>query len=538
MFLAYKLSPMIVSTEFPCLSNLKYDFIDIDRFTDNMCAQCLWFMAGNKTPWIDFNRVIRWRMLYNHSETINVLVCNPNCFEFRADYLNQPNNSIATEMKSPFYLVIAHRNLLLDCCSQARSCCEKILATRKSQNATLIEKSSSTNCPAKWDGFMCWDSARPQTINYQHCPLITYSALSVKPTSCRNEMANKECLSDGRWARIMKQNDENHLNESEEYTNYLPCSTPGATHRLRFIHVSIVLYSISLCLTIIGSLVLRFFPIKNQPRISEIHYNFLLSLILTAIFSLAVLIFIKRRHYNLETMIDKNPLWCRILMILKKTSRLTNYCWMLNEGVVLWQKVVRPMPINQINRAKFYLIGWLFPIVQMTIYSILHSSSEYNQSCWTKSMGYSELIYNFPAISFIIINFILLSYMIYVLFKKFTHHNVQHLRSSVKRSFVLVPVFGIHYVFYIVPFDPFESCQTFLFILHYSMIIIEALQGTIVTTIFCFFNSEIRSNIRKSFERKRLKHQHQHQHLQQQHSLNRRQSMDKIYENELIELKN
>lgn len=83
--------------------------------------------------------------------------------------------------------------------------------------------------------------------------------------------------------------------------------------------------------------------------------------------------------------------------------------------------------------------------------------------------------------------------MMYVLLKKLTTtNNTKQLRSSVCKSLLLVPVFGIHYIFYIVPFDPFESCATYQFIFHYVMIITEALQGSIVTAVFCLFNQEVR----------------------------------------------
>ena len=86
--------------------------------------------------------------------------------------------------------------------------------------------------------------------------------------------------------------------------------------------------------------------------------------------------------------------------------------------------------------------------------------------------------------------------MTYILFKKLSsadsdNSNNNHIKSGVKASLFLVPVFGIQYVFYIVPFDPFESCLTVLFVIHYILIITEALQGAMVATIFCFFNREV-----------------------------------------------
>lgn len=82
--------------------------------------------------------------------------------------------------------------------------------------------------------------------------------------------------------------------------------------------------------------------------------------------------------------------------------------------------------------------------------------------------------------------------MFYILVMKInTLSDSAHLKMAVKKALLLVPVFGVQYFFYIVPFDPFETCSTVLFFTQYLLIVVEALQGAVVTTIFCFFNREV-----------------------------------------------
>lgn len=90
--------------------------------------------------------------------------------------------------------------------------------------------------------------------------------------------------------------------------------------------------------------------------------------------------------------------------MLQKAARLANYCWMLNEGIILWQMIVSPFR-KWANMQKFLLIGWGLPVVIMTAYTIVHLNPKFNNSCWTKSMGYWELLYNIPPISFILVTF-------------------------------------------------------------------------------------------------------------------------------------
>lgn len=95
-------------TPFPCRSNLAYDFGNIDRFTDNMCAQCLWYMAGSEAPWQRFDQVNQWNVIYNHNDSVNVLLCKSDgCSPFGYDDLkSSEKNSIANEFKSTYYLVL------------------------------------------------------------------------------------------------------------------------------------------------------------------------------------------------------------------------------------------------------------------------------------------------------------------------------------------------------------------------------------------------------------------------------------------------
>ena len=91
--------------DFVCRSNLHYDFRNIDRFTDNMCAQCVWFMAADEEPWQDSESVHQWRVEYNFSATVNVMLCTPNCTEFNYKQLYDSENYVVKQFRSTYYLV-------------------------------------------------------------------------------------------------------------------------------------------------------------------------------------------------------------------------------------------------------------------------------------------------------------------------------------------------------------------------------------------------------------------------------------------------
>ena len=88
-----------------------------------------------------------------------------------------------------------------------------------------------------------------------------------------------------------------------------------------------------------------------------------------------------------------SPNWCKALVVLHKGARLANFCWMFNEGIYLHQLIVAAFR-EQKRTLYYYLFGWGAPVAIMVPYVIVHSMAEYDNSCWTKSMLYPELLYN------------------------------------------------------------------------------------------------------------------------------------------------
>jgi hypothetical protein len=106
------------SNEFQCKSNQKNtDFLNIERFTDNMCAQCFWYMADVSIAWKNPSKVLEWQFRYNYSESINVLLKMPDIrknktfnkvipFKYSAfNRSDKDNDFILKEFKQDFHMV-------------------------------------------------------------------------------------------------------------------------------------------------------------------------------------------------------------------------------------------------------------------------------------------------------------------------------------------------------------------------------------------------------------------------------------------------
>ncbi|GFS55228.1 g_PROTEIN_RECEP_F2_4 domain-containing protein [Nephila pilipes] len=95
-------------------------------------------------------------------------------------------------------------------------------------------------------------------------------------------------------------------------------------------------------------------------RIS-MHKNLFMSLFLNGLvvilFKSIVIVDELKRSATYQTIMDKNGDGCKILFILTKYFRMTNYMWMFCEGFYL-HKLIAAAFAEQKNLLMFYLIGW------------------------------------------------------------------------------------------------------------------------------------------------------------------------------------
>ncbi|XP_054162186.1 corticotropin-releasing factor receptor 1-like [Oppia nitens] len=483
-------------------TNEDINFKSLDNFTDAMCARCYWYMAGVPDAWRNDTivnlemRPIWWpntvRMCF-----VNIEKRHANCdYEFNyTKIVNDLDHNIDTniflrQFRSKFYM-----NLFLDCCSDARICCRKQLAIAAREAVT---RPHLKRCPAKWDGWMCWDSAAPDTVQRQTCPGMSHAVLGYTPTDCSKEKAVKHCLSNGTWAVKWLLNNENDPKSGyyeDEDTIYNRCSRPETTKRQQINQVSNGILFLSLITSLIGIIIFIVYKQYHVLRV-QIHLNFFCSIILTCTFTLLFNYLIRESFYDLRFNVNENTKWCRALTILMKFSRLTNYCWMLNEGAYLHRMIVVTFA-DERRPVFYYLFGWVAPLLVMIPYVIVHSLESYDKDCWTQPMLYPELIWDILPLCCIFLNAVLLLNVIRVLIMKL-RSSPDHFRAGLRASLILLPVFGIQYTFYVVDVDPFNTCSTGMFVAKYIQTIIEALQGTIVTTIFCFLNGEVHSHIKRT----------------------------------------
>ncbi|XP_069191025.1 calcitonin gene-related peptide type 1 receptor-like [Procambarus clarkii] len=339
----------------------------------------------------------------------------------------------------------------------------------------------SCNCPNTWDGWQCWPATPPNTQLRRSCPSYIYHG---KGPSCAKE-ASKLCESEGRWYR---------RGEIHEWSNYSSCSVEENIHRRLYVHIAA--YSISVA-SLFPALCI-FFSYK-QLRVHRItlHKHLFISLLLEAV---GVIVFRFLQLYK-NDLIQQNPAWCVALNLLTKYASLSNYMWYLCEGFYL-HKLLASAFAEQNSLIIFYLIGWGFPLVPLTIYAVIRGQGEGNTHCWIVPVEGLDWVINLPPLLAILINVIFVVNIIRILVSKVratSANEPSQYRKAVRATMMVVPLFGLQYIITIYRHQVLGCDWQDLYQIFNNLI--EGSTGAVVAIIFCYTNGEVKALLRRSWER-------------------------------------
>ncbi|CAF0869843.1 unnamed protein product [Brachionus calyciflorus] len=366
------------------------------------------------------------------------------------------------------------------CCDSAEDCCSKVMSQS-------ILNFTTPKCNSIWDGWSCHPDTKSGDISKVKCPLY------VAEDTCTTvfEYAYFQCESDGQWYR----------NEYGEWTNYTGCMQSFLDIKERLINVNIISHTFSLIFLIIG---LGIFFHYKQLRVHRIllHKNFFVSLISHSLIQIIWESIIMRKNlHSAEKYIETNHPGCILINLLLQYTRSTNYFWMFSESLYLYKLLISVFK-EESNLYVYYFIGWGIPFIICSTYATFTYIFN-NNSCWTNN---DVLVYilNVPNIFTILLNFGFLISIIRVLYKKLTASNTtepHQYRKAVRATLILVPLFGLHLIL-----SPYVMCESAPGSQVHNLInrLVESLQGFVVALIYCFFNGEVVSLLKKSIYSTRL----------------------------------
>ncbi|KAJ9582406.1 hypothetical protein L9F63_003259, partial [Diploptera punctata] len=258
------------------------------------------------------------------------------------------------------------------------------------------------------------------------------------------------------------------------------------------IYASVIAYIISTALLLPAIIIFHAFRQLHGHRII-LHKNLFISLLLNAIFHIwfktGILLATYDEHNNEGSTLKENAPFCKILVLLTKYFRLTNYMWMFCEGLYLHHMIAVTFP-GEWHPMYFYITGWGFPLLPVFVYILLRifNSDEY---CWAFPVEPSEWVLNVPSLLSLVVNVFFLVDIIRILVMKLRaphHQESKQYRKAVRATVVLVPLFGLHYA--ITVYRPETGTCQWPELYVYLDILLDGLQGAIVALIFCYINGE------------------------------------------------
>ncbi|VDK50430.1 unnamed protein product [Anisakis simplex] len=341
------------------------------------------------------------------------------------------------------------------CCNAASYCCDTVLSQ---DNPNQIQ---GTSCAATWDGWQCFRRTSPGPLAAR-CPNYIFGDKILEEITDDN-FAIKTCNIDGQWLTV------NRPSGKAEWTDYSGCLTQK-------VHFS--LYS---------------------QAMFRIHRQLLLSLLMSALFYLFNCFFFVIDGAPGYTLYLSNHITCRLLFTVQlRYLRLATSTWMFAEGVYLYRILVNAFAEPESLRA-YFIVCWGFPTLATAMYSVFRQFTDNNQMCWVSpSENFSiESIIIGPCLLALCGNFILMSGIMYVLVKKLKynpHMEPAQYRKAVRAVFMLVPVFGLHFLFTIYRLSSYTHQIINLFL--------DGIQGFVVAVILCYANGHVQECVHKTVVKK------------------------------------
>ncbi|KAM8905275.1 calcitonin gene-related peptide type 1 receptor-like isoform 2-T4 [Spinachia spinachia] len=340
-------------------------------------------------------------------------------------------------------------------------------------------------CNTTWDGWLCWYETEPGSME-QSCPDY-YKDFDT------HAMASKVCSETGEWGR--------HPKSKRTWTNFTNChdnSTHHGTDAMTHFYLVMIGQGLSLVSLFISLGIFFHFKSLSCQRIT-LHKNLFLSFVLNSVITvvwLTTTVVKKQGHTNHDSAS------CKLLMFIHLYLLSCNYFWMLCEGIYLHTLIVVAVFAEKQHLMWYYLLGWGFPMVPAVIHSVARQCY-YNDKCWVSSDTSLLYIIHGPICAALGVNLFFLLNIIRVLITKLrvTHQAESSLyMRAVRATLILIPLLGIQFV--LLPYKPQHHWVVEIY--QYIMEILMHFQGLLVSTIFCFFNGEVQSVLRRHWNQQRM----------------------------------
>lgn len=349
-----------------------------------------------------------------------------------------------------------------------------------------LHGNSSDFCSTSFDSILCWPRTPRGTLAELPC-LDEFQGIQYDST----QNATRFCYPNGTW---------------EKKTNYdlclhlpAPSSVPEFDPIIELpTIIYYVGYTISLVSLTLAVIVFIYFKELRCLR-NSIHANLFFTYIMSGLLWILTL--------SVQISMRTGLGGCIVLVTLFHFFTLTNFFWMLVEGLYLYMLVVKTFSGDNIRFNIYALIGWGGPAVFVTIWAIAKGVTtsfirpQIDIGCPWMHETVVDWIFQGPVCVVLIMNLIFLLRIMWVLITKLRSANTvetRQYRKAAKALLVLIPLFGITYL--VVLAGPNEKgVMSNIFAIIRAVLL--STQGFSVSLFYCFLNSEVRTALRHYISR-------------------------------------
>ncbi|KAM4606053.1 vasoactive intestinal polypeptide receptor 2-like, partial [Polymixia lowei] len=279
--------------------------------------------------------------------------------------------------------------------------------------------------------------------------------------------------------------------------------------QLVFYRVVKILYTLGHSLSLIALLtsatILCLFRRLHCTR-NYIHLNLFVSFILraVAVWTKDAILFSHSEHADCSS--QPSLVGCKTSLVFFNYFIMANFFWLLVEGLYLHTLLLFIHTYN--TRLSIYmLIGWGIPSIFVVAWIVCRIYLE-DTWCWERiENNIPWRVINWPIMASIIINFILFISIIRILVQKLRCSNVggndqSQYRRLAKSTLLLIPLFGVNYVVFVYLVKTAENMEDYKIFFDLGL---GSFQGLVVAILYCFLNSEVQNELRRTWRSFSLK---------------------------------
>ncbi|XP_062235742.1 vasoactive intestinal polypeptide receptor 2-like [Platichthys flesus] len=349
------------------------------------------------------------------------------------------------------------------------------------------QTASSTGCHGQWYKVACWQSAALGEVRTLPCPSALIHVFGKSGNLSRN------CTERG-WSDVYpliflacgSTSDEDDPSELVFYRMVRILSTLG--HSLSLITL--------LTSTVIICLFRRLHCMRNY-----IHLNLFVSFMLRAVAVLAKDALLFSDDENTDCSTQPSLVGCKSSLVFFNYFIMANFFWLLVEGLYL-HTLLLIIHTCSTRLSVYMLIGWGIPFVFMVAWVVCRITLE-DTRCWeTNENPIPNRLMNWPIMASVIINFVLFISIIRILVQKLRCTDVggneqSQYRRLAKSTLLLIPLFGMNYMVFVYLMEPPTKSMNRIKI--FFDLGLGSFQGLIVAVLYCFLNSEVQSELRRTW---------------------------------------